>query len=601
MSPTSSARGWAWAVLVVVVVSHPCTAVDEAVSRCPAVSGAACGRQCQTHLCDVLSQIYKVSNNASDPWDNEQGWQQTATAACASLVAKTAEQGPAVYCSWFGVLCCTSAAVAAGNCTILNTVSGLNMPMNNLNVSLANPQFVSAIQQLHDCGLTVLNLEANNLSGEMRDKQWTGLDNLRVINFANSWIEGTIPSTLRRMHNLTRINLSNSYMYGTIPEWMGELQHLELLNLGTMAGSGYTTGLNGPIPSQLGKLQKLKELILESNYLSGTLPPQLCEGGDNNSLLLMNLRANSLEGSASVLEGCGSLVQLDISSNNFSGPLPASTLWDTLTTYQASYNIFSGVFPCNLCHNAQILETLDISHNRIQGQIPNTITLLSGLKTLILGSNEFTGTLTENVYYLPGLKVLDISNNKFVGTIPTAIEYPFGLTTADFSNNTGFTGILPPQTGFLYNLQKVRITGTSMSCSGVITPYNVTTNASCNDPTRCTTPSLISGESHPGAVCSDEELLPCFLRFSNDSMPREDSSNMRCKFIMRKPPEQAKIDCAQRSGAYTLGNSAQYLPDIVKDSTEQSWIIHPSYYQYRGCTCLQVSSPLPHTVSVPFG
>eukprot|EP00878_Enallax_costatus_P010339 GHUV01010792.1.p1 GENE.GHUV01010792.1~~GHUV01010792.1.p1 ORF type:complete len:435 (+),score=60.06 GHUV01010792.1:1207-2511(+) len=277
---------------------------------------------------------------------------------------------------------------------------------------------------------------------------------------------------------------------------------------------------------------------------------------------------------------------------SFSGPLPASTLWDTLTTYQASYNIFSGVFPCNLCHNAQILETLDISHNRIQGQIPNTITLLSGLKTLILGSNEFTGTLTENVYYLPGLKVLDISNNKFVGTIPTAIEYPFGLTTADFSNNTGFTGILPPQTGFLYNLQKVRITGTSMSCSGVITPYNVTTNASCNDPTRCTTPSLISGESHPGAVCSDEELLPCFLRFSNDSMPREDSSNMRCKFIMRKPPEQAKIDCAQRSGAYTLGNSAQYLPDIVKDSTEQSWIIHPSYYQYRGCTCLQGYSPV---------
>lgn len=40
-----------------------------------------------------------------------------------------------------------------------------------------------------------------------------------------------------------------------------------------------SAGLTGTIPSQLGMLQKLKELILESNLLSGTLPPQLCQGG----------------------------------------------------------------------------------------------------------------------------------------------------------------------------------------------------------------------------------------------------------------------------------------------------------------------------------
>lgn len=140
-----------------------------------------------------------------------------------------------------------------------------------------------------------------------------------------------------------------------------------------------------------------------------------------------------------------------------------------------------------------------------------------------------------------------------------------------------------------------------MSCSGIIVPYNITTNDSCNDPARCTTPLLISDESQPGGACSDEELLPCFLRFSNDPMPREDASNMRCKFILRKPPAEAKADCAQGSEPYTLGSSAQYLPDISKDSTEQSWIIHPSYYQYRGCTCLQVRMPAyavgPHQTS----
>lgn len=142
--------------------------------------------------------------------------------------------------------------------------------------------------------------------------------------------------------------------------------------------------------------------------------------------------------------------------------------------------------------------------------------------------------------------------------------------------------------GFLLNLQKARTTGTSMSCSGVTKPYIITTNASCNDPTRCKTPHLIQGDEEAGEPCSDSELLPCFLRFSNESLPREDSSNMRCKFITRKPPAMAKADCAGGSDPYTLEDNAEYLPDIVKDSTEQSWLIDPAYYQYRECTCLQV-------------
>lgn len=43
---------------------------------------------------------------------------------------------------------------------------------------------------------------------------------------------------------------------------------------------------------------------------------------DNRRLVLINIRANSLEGPAQVLERCDALVQLDISQNRWSGQCP---------------------------------------------------------------------------------------------------------------------------------------------------------------------------------------------------------------------------------------------------------------------------------------
>jgi hypothetical protein len=65
--------------------------------------------------------------------------------------------------------------------------------------------------------------------------------------------------------------------------------------------------------------------------------------------------------------------------------------------------------------------------------------------------------------------------------------------------------------------------------AGIIRPYNVTTNYSCTDPAVCTTPVTVGDEAAAGVHCSAEQLLPCFLRFSDWMVPRGDASNMRCK------------------------------------------------------------------------
>jgi hypothetical protein len=129
-----------------------------------------------------------------------------------------------------------------------------------------------------------------------------------------------------------------------------------------------------------------------------------------------------------------------------------------------------------------------------------------------------------------------------------------------------------------------------MACSGIIRPYNVTTNASCSNPDTCKTPQPFGDKATALMHCSDEQVLPCFLRFSDESLPLDDASNMRCRYILRKLPQQAKDDCAAAQGMYGLGPDAdEVMPDIVRDAQQQQWMLDPMYFQYRGCSCLTVS------------
>lgn len=123
--------------------------------------------------------MYRSSNNVSDPWDQEHGWEDTATQSCQQLLAAADADGPPPYCSWHGVACCTAARAANGSC-LAQGVSELNLSMNNLNVSLENPVFFGGIKALHDCGLTSLNLESSNVAGRVTE-EWGQLQHMEFL------------------------------------------------------------------------------------------------------------------------------------------------------------------------------------------------------------------------------------------------------------------------------------------------------------------------------------------------------------------------------------------------------------------------------------
>lgn len=154
---------------------------------CPGVVGNKCTQPCQLRLCQALADLYHATNNLTDPWDYDYGWDQTVQTPCKQLMAaaanSTAGGGAAMpaYCKWHGVTCCDRTKAADGRCYLLNSVAALNLAINNLNGSIESPEMFGSLKTLHDCGLIILDLESNNIIGKLTE-DWGQMEHLRQLN-----------------------------------------------------------------------------------------------------------------------------------------------------------------------------------------------------------------------------------------------------------------------------------------------------------------------------------------------------------------------------------------------------------------------------------
>lgn len=148
---------------------------------CPGAVGRNCTRQCQLRICKALVDFYRVANNASDPWDEEEGWVDSETQSCEQLLSRPGPQGLPAYCRWHGVQCCDAAHAADEQCYLLGSVRGVNQAMNNVNVSLSDPTLLRSLKTLHACGLTIFDVESNNVAGSLTE-EWGQLRHLQYLN-----------------------------------------------------------------------------------------------------------------------------------------------------------------------------------------------------------------------------------------------------------------------------------------------------------------------------------------------------------------------------------------------------------------------------------
>ncbi|XP_019456015.1 PREDICTED: probable leucine-rich repeat receptor-like serine/threonine-protein kinase At3g14840 isoform X2 [Lupinus angustifolius] len=293
-------------------------------------------------------------------------------------------------------------------------------------------------------------------------RNWTSLDQVEVTenavtcncSFANATIchvtnillkqqnlPGTLPPELVRLPYLQEIDLTRNYLSGKIPEEWGSMKLINISLLGNR--------ITGSIPIQIANISTLQSFVVEANQLSGKLPAEL---GNLSQIQRMLLSSNNFTGEIPpTFAKLTSLQDFRIPDNQFSGKIPDFIQsWTSLQKLVIQGSGLSGPIPSgiSLMENLTDLRISDLKGSEFS-PFPNLNNL--PLHHLILRSCNINGTLPENLGAMDNLKTLDLSFNKLSGQIPSTYD---GLKKATYIYLTGnlLTGLVPTWTKKVKNM-----------------------------------------------------------------------------------------------------------------------------------------------------
>ena len=126
-----------------------------------------------------------------------------------------------------------------------------------------------------------------------------------------------------------------------------------------------------------------------------------------------------------------------------------------VTVLELSFNRLKGDLPRELGKLSK-LEKLHLSRNALTGEIPAELGKLSNLGRLDLYDNLLTGEIPVEIGKLSNLEELDLSRNELTGEIPAELGQLSNLGSLDLEGNA-LTGEIPAELGQLSNLGRMFI------------------------------------------------------------------------------------------------------------------------------------------------
>ena len=334
------------------------------------------------------------------------------------------------------------------------------------------------------CNLKTLSLSSNNLSeqllGIVHNLIGCANHSIEALYLENNHIMGSFPD-LTTFSSLRVLWLSHNRLSGTIPESLGKQSNLEILYIGGNLFKGVIS------EAHFSKLTKLKVFQIYNNTLvvnfsSNWAPPfqleqlylvscQVVSGlpkwlqtqksyywldlsnsmiSDSlsnsywifpNQKFYMNLSDNQISGhipNLSLESSFGSVI--DLSSNELEGEIPSFVFRGV--HLDLSKNMLSKLAFSLCVANNNSLRFLDLSNNRLSGELPDCWMHFEGLKILKLANNHLQGKIPSSVGSLIKIETLDLSHNNFSGELPSSLKNCSKLIFIDLRNNS-FSGPIP--------------------------------------------------------------------------------------------------------------------------------------------------------------
>ncbi|XP_047310657.1 probable LRR receptor-like serine/threonine-protein kinase At4g37250 [Impatiens glandulifera] len=205
------------------------------------------------------------------------------------------------------------------------------------------------------------------------------------LSLPNSQLIGSMPANLGMISNLRVLNLSNNSINGTIP-----LSIFMATELRTLDISG--NSLSGELSEQVGKLYNLEFLSLSDNFLGGEIPENLTS---LNNLTVISLKNNYFSGS--VPRGVNWIKLLDLSMNLINGTLPSDFQGNHLGYFNVSFNRLSGEILLGFANQIPTNATIDLSFNNFSGEIPATSLFINQDPRSFFGNNQLCGKPLRNL------------------------------------------------------------------------------------------------------------------------------------------------------------------------------------------------------------
>nr|GMC85841.1 receptor-like protein EIX2 [Ipomoea batatas] len=303
--------------------------------------------------------------------------------------------------------------------------------------------------------LQTLDLYENRVIGELPTDIGTRFPSLRVLSLRGNQLQGVLPESIGKLSMLEQLDASSNSLQGIVSEaHFLNLTNLQVLSLSYNLALSFNLSHNWVPPFQIRFLllanckvglqfpkwlqtqTKLFHLDISFGNISDTIPEWFWNSALNFQHL--NLSYNNIGGRLSDLSTnfstSSSLLEIDLSYNNFSGSIPL--FFPEISMINLSNNKFVGPISL-LCStiNSKMISDIDLSYNQLSGEIPDCWNNFTNLLVLDLGNNHFIGKVPPSLGSMFSLQSLHLRNNHLTGELPSSLQNCTSLLVMDLGGN----------------------------------------------------------------------------------------------------------------------------------------------------------------------